>query len=163
MNPFDDLMTVYETTIPGVGRKYELDCGTDRLVVLLRHDGERELYRRDGDDSDKLLDLPGADARTLATILAGGYFQPIVSESVELPLGDAIIEWVDVTDGSPLVGSPLGDANLREATGATVIAVQRGRETHPSPDPDFEIRPDDALVAVGTRDELSALSKLAER
>ena len=156
-------MTVYETSIPGVGRKYELDCGTDHLVVLLRHDGERELYRRDGDESEKLLDLPGTDARTLSAILAGGYFQPVEPESIELPLGDAIIEWVDVAADSPLAGSPLGDADLRTATGATVIAIQRGEATHASPDSDFEIRSDDTLVAVGARDELAALSDLAER
>ncbi|WP_227354531.1 cation:proton antiporter regulatory subunit [Haladaptatus salinisoli] len=156
-------MKVYETSIPGVGRKYELDRGTDRLVVLLRHDGERELYRRMDDENEKLLDLAGAEARKLATILAGGYFQPVEHDAVELPLGDAIIEWVDVTDASPLSGSTLDEAAIRGETGATVIAVQRARETHPAPDSDFEVRGDDALVAVGTREELADLARLAER
>lgn len=156
-------MTVCETSIPGVGRKYELDCGTDRLVVLLRHDGERELYRRIDDDHEKLLDLPGGNARKLATILAGGYFQPVEPESVDLPLGDAIIEWVDVTAASPIADSTLAEAGIWGETGATVIAVQRGSDTHPSPDPAFELREGDALVAIGTRDELATLAGLAER
>ena len=157
-------MTVYETRVPGVGRKYELDYGTDRLVVLLRHDGERELYRRpDGGDGEKLLDLTGSEARKLASILAGAYFQPVELDAVSLPLGDAIIEWVDVTDDSPLAGATLGDADVWSDTGATVVAVQRGEETHATPDPDFAVESDDVLVAVGTREEITALATLAER
>ena len=76
-------MTVYETRAPGVGRKYEIDRGTDRLVVLVRHDGERELYRRQGDgDAEKLFDLDGATARRLGAILEGAFFQPVELDEV---------------------------------------------------------------------------------
>jgi TrkA domain protein len=157
-------MTVYETDVPGVGRKYELDYGTDRLVVLLRHDGERELYRRPADgDGEKLLDLNGPQARKLASILAGAYFQPVALDTVSLPIGDAIIEWVDVSDRSPLAGATLADADVWDETGATVVAVQRGERTHTTPDPDFAVEAGDVLVAVGTREEIAALARFAEQ
>ncbi|WP_440010580.1 cation:proton antiporter regulatory subunit [Halomicrococcus sp. SG-WS-1] len=155
---------MYETRVPGVGRKYELDRGTDRLVVLVRHDGERELYRREGDaDAEKLFDLDGATARRLGAILEGAYFQPVELDEVALPLGDAIIEWVDVSEDSPLAGATLGDAGVWSDTGATVLAVQRGRETHTTPNPDFAVEAGDVLVAVGTRAEQNALEDIAER
>jgi TrkA domain protein len=45
-------MTVYETDVPGVGRKFEYELGgEDRLVVLIHHDGKREVFRRPSDDA----------------------------------------------------------------------------------------------------------------
>ena len=149
-------MTVYETDVPGVGRKfeYELD-GEDRLVVLIHHDGKREVFRRPSDaaDSTKLFELTDKQAREFGTILEGAYFQPVDLESVEVPLGEAFIEWTDLPDDSPLVGETLRHANIRQRTGVSVVAVQRGEETFANPDPELELRSDDILVTLGTRED----------
>lgn len=154
-------MTVYETDVPGVGKKFELEmAGGERLVVLIHHDGKREVYRRpDADaDSEKLFTVAGEQARQLGSILEGAYFQPVQLDDVQVPLGDAIIEWVDVDPDSPLVGQTLREASIRQQTGASVIAVQRGETTHSNPEPDFEIGADDILVTIGTREELQTLA-----
>ena len=65
-------MTVYESDIPGVGRKFELElAGGGRAVVLVHHDGRRELFHRpsEDEDSEKLLDLSGGEAGQLAAML----------------------------------------------------------------------------------------------
>ena len=130
-------MTVYETEIPGVGRKFEveLDDGS-RAVVLHHHDGRRELFRRPDPeaDSEQVFDLPAETARRLA-----------------------IIEWVDVPADSPLVGETIGEANVRAETGASVIAIQRGADTVANPATGVIVEPDDILVALGTRTEREAL------
>lgn len=157
-------MTVYETEIPGVGRKFELELGGGRrLVVLLHHDGRREVFRRAGPeaDSEKLLDLPARTARRLGTILQGATYETVDVDDLQVPLGEAIIEWVEVEAGSDLAGTTLGDAQLRREAGVSVLAVQRGEETLANPDSDVRIEAGDVLVALGTRAEQSALADLA--
>lgn len=156
-------MTIYETEVPGVGHKYELELDGDaRLVVIVHHDGKREVYRRpDPDaDSEKLFSVSGKQARQLGAILEGAYFQPVELEDVEVPLGEAVIEWSDVEESAPVAGETLADASLRQQTGVSVIAIQRGEETLANPEPDERIEPGDVLVTLGTRaeqDELGAL------
>ena len=156
-------MTIYETEVPGIGHKFELELdGDERLVVLIHHDGKREIYLRPGDnqDSEKLFSLTGKRARQLGSILEGAYFQPVELDNVEVPLGEAIIEWVDMDSSSSLVGESLRAANIRDRTGISVIAVQRGEETIANPKPDLIIQEDDIVVTLGTREEQQAFSDL---
>jgi TrkA domain protein len=155
-------MTVYETDIPGVGRRFEMDlAGGVRVVVVVHHDGRCELFRRADEeaDSEKILDLTDDQANKLGSILEGAYFETVDVDDLTVPLGDAIIEWVEVTTDSPVAEKTLAETHVRRETGTSVIAVQRGDETIPNPDPDFELRAGDLLVAVGTREEHAALSK----
>lgn len=156
-------MTIYETEVPGVGHKFELELdGEERLVVIIHHDGKRELYRRPGpnEDSVKLVSLTGKKARQLGSILEGAYFQPVEMDELNVPLGEAIIEWVEVKDESPLVGQTLAEAAIRQQTGVSVIAIQRGEETLANPNPETKIDAGDILVAIGTREEQVALTEL---
>ena len=158
-------MTVYETDVPGVGRKfeYELD-GEDRLVVLIHHDGKREVFRRPSADADgtKLFELTDKQAREFGTILEGAYFQPVDLDRVEVPLGEAIIEWTELPDDSPLDGESLRDADLRQRIGVSVVAVQRGEQSVANPDPEFELAAGDILVTLGTREEQGELADLVK-
>ncbi|MDG5778372.1 TrkA C-terminal domain-containing protein [Haloarculaceae archaeon H-GB1-1] len=156
-------MTVYETDIPGVGRKFELELdGEARAIVVVHHDGRRELFHRATPDADseKLFDLDGEQARQLGSILSGAYFESVATDDLTLPLGEAFIEWFDVESDSPLVGETLESAAIRAETGVSVIAVQRGTETLENPDAGFELQTDDVLVTLGTRDEQTAVEDL---
>lgn len=149
-------MTVYETEVPGVGRKFELEIGEgERLVVILHHDGKRDVYRRPSAeaDSEQLFSLSGDEARKLGSILEGAYFQPVELDQVSVPLGEAIIEWHTIDDDAALAGSTLEAAGVRQQTGVSIIAIQRGAETIPNPSPDTTIEPGDTLVTLGTREE----------
>lgn len=156
-------MTIYETEVPGVGHKFELELDADRrLIVLVHHDGKREVYLRPEEDADseKLFSLTGDAARKLGSILEGAYFQPVDLDDVTVPLGDAIIEWTEVGDDSTLVGETLDECRIRERTGVSVLAIQRGDETIPNPAADATIGADDVLVVLGTREEQQALEAL---
>jgi len=156
-------MTIYETEVPGVGQKFELETGGgERLVVVLHHDGKRDVYRRPDEDADseQLFSLTGDQARKLGSILEGAYFQPVELDEVAVPLGEAIIEWVEVDEGAELTGISLGTASVRQKTGASIIAIQRGDETIPNPTPETLIQSGDTLVTLGTRAELSDLEAL---
>jgi TrkA domain protein len=156
-------MTVYETDVPGVGHKFELELdGDERLIVLIHHDGKREVYLRPGEnqDSQKLFSLTGKRARQLGSILEGAYFQPVEMDDIQVPLGEAIIEWVDIDPSASIVGQSLQAANIREQTGVSIIAIQRDEETIANPPPNTTIEPEDILVSLGTRDEQQAFAEV---
>lgn len=158
-------MTIYETEVPGVGHKFELELrGEERLIVLIHHDGKREVYLRPGEnqDSQRLFGLTGKRARQLGSILEGAYFQPVEMDEIQVPLGEAIIEWIDIAPSAPLVGKSLQAANIREQTGVSIIAIQRGEETITNPPPNTTIEADDILVSLGTRDEQQSFSDLTD-
>ncbi|WP_256296992.1 cation:proton antiporter regulatory subunit [Haloarchaeobius salinus] len=159
-------MTVYETDVPGVGRKFELEVDDGaRLVVLMHHDGRRELFHRPDPDADsqRIADMDGETARQLGAILTGAYFQPIELDRTQVPLGEAILEWVDIDEGAAVVGQTLSGCDVRNQTGVSVVAIQRGDETLPNPDPDETIAAGDILVVLGTREEQQALQEFVER
>lgn len=158
-------MTVYETDLPGVGKKFEMELEDDaRLVTVVHHDGKREVYWQDDPDADgdRLFTLTDSQARTFGSILEGSQFQPVDLDEVEVPLGEAFIEWVDVDPDSPLVGLSLETADIRQQTGVSVLAIQRGEETIANPEPSDRIEEDDILVVLGTRAEQSAFDGLLE-
>jgi len=153
-------MTVYETDIPGVGRKFEVELdGGERAVVVHHHDGRREVFRRaDPDaDSEQVFDLEATAARQLGSILTGAHFESVDTGDLSVPLGDAIIEWIELPDDSPVAGRELAETNLRAETGASVIAIQRGPDTIANPGGEVTLEPGDVLVALGTREEHEAL------
>ena len=153
-------MTVYESDLPGVGKKHEIDLGDGtRLVVVTHNTGKGEVFRRaDADaDAEKLFELGDDLARTVGTVLEGAYFQPVRSAGMETVLGgDTLLEWFAVPDGSPLADRTLRDAGVRERTGASVIAVQHGEEVTGNPHPEDEVHEGDTVVVVGTREQVDA-------
>lgn len=157
-------MSVYETDLPGVGRRFDLELSSGAVAsVVVHHDGRCELYRRtDEEDAERLLRLTGDEANKLGSILEGAYFESVNVDDLSVPLGDAIIEWVELSENSPLAGTPLHETDIRERTGATIVAVQRGEETTPNPAPSFEFAVGDLLVAIGTREEQSMLREFVE-
>lgn len=155
-------MDVTETQLPGVGERFTVSFGDGReLVVLIHNEGEQDVFWRDGDDADseRLFSLTERESRTIAEIFDGSYFEP-VGEDVEEALTDATIEWVAVSEDSPVVDSTLGAAGIRSKTGATVLAIQRETETVSNPTPSTVLRAGDVLVAVGTAGAHEALETL---
>ena len=67
---------------------------------------------------------------------------------------------VRVTAASALVGKTLAATNLRGATGATVLAIQRGATSIPVPAPTDEILVDDVLALAGSSEAIAAATAL---
>ncbi|AHF99818.1 potassium transporter TrkA [Halostagnicola larsenii XH-48] len=157
-------MTIYESDLPGVGKKYEIELeGGERLVIVTHNTGKREVYlKADADaDSDKLFELPDRMARKVGTILEGAYFQPVQTNRVETMLSDeTFIEWYGVPAGSDIVGQAIADAQIRERTGVSIIAIQRGSEVITPPTPETVIEAEDTLVVVGQREDCTEFEQL---
>jgi TrkA domain protein len=157
-------MDVSETDLPGVGKRFEVTLQEGGVAVVVIHNsGRRELFYRESPDADgeELLDLTDQESRVVGSILEGAFFQPVRTQNPETLLGDNVmIEWYTLDTGDPFVGETLSEANIRERTGATVIAVERGEECVASPEADFGMRAGDVLVAVGTRENQAELEEL---
>ncbi|AGB16680.1 putative regulatory ligand binding protein, C-terminal domain of K+ channels like protein [Halovivax ruber XH-70] len=157
-------MDIYESDLPGVGKKHEVELEDDaRLVIITHNTGKREIYRKESPDADgeRLFELSDRLARTVGTILEGAYFQPVETEQVETLLSDeTLIEWYNVDDGAELVGQSLADANVRERTGVSVVAIQRGDDVLSPPEPTDVIQTGDTVVIVGAREDCQTFESL---
>jgi TrkA domain protein len=157
-------MTVYESDLPGVGKKFEIELDDETtLVVVIHNTGKREVFRRVGDeDSTKLFEISDQMARQVGTILEGAYFQPIATDTTETMLDDdSLLEWVKVVDGARIVGKSLAEIDFRNATGASVVAIQRDDDTESNPGPETVIRAEDTLIILGTREACKRAETLA--
>jgi len=67
-----------------------------------------------------------------------------------------------VRKGSPLMGTSLRDGVLRSRSGATILAIKRGAEIVPNPDPVWELKAGDIVLLLGSPEQLAAAGRLFE-
>jgi len=152
-----------ETRLPGIGVKYAFTTARGaRLVVILHNDGEREVYwyRRSDDEPRAVIELHDDEARELGALLGGAFERPKIVEDLEMALGELLIEWIPVPEGSPAVGRTLADCAFRARTGITIIAILRDPEPVTGAQPHDVIEAGDTLVTVGKAGQYSAFRKL---
>jgi voltage-gated potassium channel len=146
----------------------------DNLVIVLSARHRRRdllvLARASEPAAEAKLRLAGVDrvvapqkvgAERLAALAA----QPTLDEFVDIFLHGKLvqlqIEEFAVPDTSPLVGIPLRDSRIREATGAMVVGIESpsGSLTF-NPPPEMEIAPAHTLIGMGSQRQLDALRTL---
>jgi len=154
---------VKETQLPGVGVRLEFTATDGAHVGVIAHrSGRRELVvydRMDPDRCETVLQLANDDARTLAELLGASQVQEVY-DVVQQQIEGLAIEWVTIGESSPFLGRSIADGAFRTRTGASIVAVVRGEETVPAPEPDHVFRAGEVLVAVGTVDGLAQLASL---
>ncbi len=157
---------VEETQLPGVGVRHEFETDSgQRVGVIVHRSGRRDVVvyaEHDPDAGSELLELSVDDARTMAELLGASQVTAAVS-AVQQDIEGLAIEWIQLQDRSPAVGRTIRDGEYRTRTGASVVAVVRGAESVPAPDPEYRFRSGDVAVAVGTVDGLARLRSLLTR
>ena len=153
---------IVETVLPGVGVRHEFTSASGQRIAVVSHrSGVREIavYRRDDPDAcTTVLELDDDDIATLGNILAVPQMAA-AAEAMQRVEGLSL-DWLTVAPESPAVGSTIADGDYRSRTGASIVAVIRGRETVPAPEPSFTLAADDVVVAVGTPEGLGHLRSL---
>jgi CPA2 family monovalent cation:H+ antiporter-2 len=81
-------------------------------------------------------------------------------ETLATVLGSVATASVALAPESPIVGRSLRELDLRGRTGATVLAILRGGATLPNPNPSLVLDPSDALVFMGSEEEVDAARAL---
>jgi len=152
------MVDVRRVTLPGVGvlHSFTTDDGAEVAVVAHRT-GSSDLVSRPAaarDDDDAItVRLDEEEAHTLAELLGGTRIVESIAELDELP--GVPIDWVTVDDDDAIAGHPLGEVPV--ASGVALVAVVRDDHAHPSPAPDFVVRPGDTIVAVGPTEGIDAV------
>ena len=153
-----------QTRLPGVGTKFTLTLDSGgRLAVILHNDGKREIYffsRAHDDEPRAVIELDDDEARQVGAVLGGAYERPKIVEELEMALGELLIEWVPVPDGSPWIGKSLAESGFRARTGITVIAILREPEPIAGAQPEHVIERGDTLVVVGKAGQYAAFRRL---
>jgi len=144
---------IREVKLPGVGMRYEFTTEEGKYVGVVAHrSGRKELYVADPEDPHsfkRVLGLSERDARIVVEMLGGSRVAEELSE-LQQSIEGLAIDWLPVRDDSPYVGRSMGEARIRTRTGVSVVAVLRGDEALPAPEPELRIESGDYLVVVGT-------------
>lgn len=154
---------VSETPLPGVGVRYDFTTASGQAIGVISHrSGRYELLIYDVEDPDacsEVVHLDDEDTHTLAELLGGAALSERLGELQQRVAGLAI-DWVPVASTSPCVGRTLADLEVRERTGATIVAAIRGDTPVAAPTADFVVDAGDTLVAVGTSAAVKQLVSL---
>ncbi len=149
----------------------------DNVAIVLsaraRRPDLRIIARANEPQAEKKLLLAGADRVVTPAVvgaerMASMVEQPDLTDFIDLQFhGDLVelrVEECHLEADSPLIGRTLATSQIREDSGAMVIAVvtQAGKPIL-NPPADFWLRAGQTLVAIGIEDQLDRLRKLANR
>jgi Trk K+ transport system NAD-binding subunit len=119
------------------------------LVVRDVNETAEIIARADKSDAIAKTYRAGADyVLSLATVSGRSVASAVLEDEGLLSLGTtvAVIE----TGVGSLAGQRIVDADIRDRTGCTVVAVERDDDLMTEFDPDFQFNRDDTLVVAGT-------------
>lgn len=98
--------------------------------------------------------------------IAAAAYRPNITDFLEVAMkgdvADLAMDEVLVGEGSPLADKTVVDSGIRAETGAFILAIKRADGHFDSnPSPETVVRVGDILIALGTCDQLGALSRLS--
>ena len=151
-----------QETKPGTGPGLSFGFGSSSAAAVNATNLKKlgvalAIYAAEYNDS---LPLTMEEASALANLLgAPQLVAQLTDEHQDLPG----IHTRQIPVGSPFDGRTLGDTAMRTRTGASVVAVMRAGQVHPSPTPDFILANGDLMVTVGTTEGLDNAVKILKR
>lgn len=159
--------TISEATLPGVGRKFQVETASgDRLVIVLHDDGRRELYHFERENLNRpasVLTLLDGEARQIAGIVGGLTYAPKALATAEIVLEDLVLEWYSLPDGAFCIGKTIRDLMVRTASGASIVSIieEDGGKTI-NPEADTRLNQGATLIVAGDRKTIAALKRLLQ-
>jgi Putative regulatory, ligand-binding protein related to C-terminal domains of K+ channels len=161
------MSTIREATLPGVGRKFQVETASgDRLVIVLHDDGRRELYhfaRENMDRPASVLTLLDGEARQVAGIVGGLTYVPKALPTAEIVLDDLVLEWYTLPDGAACIGKTIRDLMVRTVSGASIVSIieENGAKSI-NPGADTRLNRGATLIVAGDRRTIAALKRLLQ-
>jgi voltage-gated potassium channel len=130
------------------------------IVARARSQDSVDKLRRAG--ADRIVNPQSIGGARMAAFV----LQPHVAEFLDVVMHERTLEFrleeVQVPAGSSLAGSTIGESELRDRTGALVLALRDPDGSfRTNPRSDTRIEPGEVIIAIGTQAELDALVELA--
>jgi TrkA domain protein len=159
------IMSIKETYLPGVGRKFQIETlSGDRLVIVIHDDGKRELYhftRKQMDRPASVVTLTDGEARQFAGIVGGLTYVPKALPSTEVVLDDLVLEWLTIEPKAACGGKTIRDLQVRTQTGASIVSIiEPNRASRTNPEADTVLNEGATLIIAGDRHSLAKLKLL---
>jgi voltage-gated potassium channel len=137
-------------------------CIRDSLNIVARAGTEENAEKLQLAGADRVLSPYSLGGRLIAQTLV----RPDVVDFLEAVMYDEslhlYLEDLTVGRGCGLDNRTVGEARIRETTGANILGLKRGQDVLVSPGSATLLQPGDVLVALGTRQQLQALSRIVE-
>lgn len=159
------MSTISESTLPGVGRKFQIETTSgDRLIVVIHDDGRRELYHYDRKEltrADSVLTLTDGEARQIAGIIGGLTYVPKALESTEVVLDDLVLEWFKIEPRFASVRKTIREIQARTASGASIVSIiEPNQVKRINPEADTVINAGATFILAGDRSSIKKLKRL---
>ena len=158
-------MSISETFLPGVGRKFQVETTSgDRLVIVIHDDGTRELYhftRRNMERPSSVLVLTDGEARQIAGIVGGLTYVPRNLPMAEVVLEDLVLEWFRIEPDAACIGKTIRELQVRTRTGASIVSIIEPDQTNrTNPEAQTVLNVGATLIVAGDRRSINALKRL---
>ncbi|HEX4978962.1 MAG TPA: TrkA family potassium uptake protein [Acidimicrobiales bacterium] len=129
------------------------------IVARVRTVSAEEKLRRGG--ADRVVNPQQIGGHRMGAFV----LQPHVAEFLDVVMHDQSMEFrleeVIVPDGSPLAGRTLRETQIRDRTGALVLAMRaKDGSFRTNPDPGMTVDPGEVLISIGTEPQLAELRRL---
>jgi TrkA domain protein len=152
---------VERTDLAGIGfRDDVITQDGARIGVLTYREGGREVAIFAEDDPDAIaarVTVTAAEADALSELLGQAKTLDFLN-GVGGGVAGVYTEHLTLAADSRYIDHELGLTKARTKTGVSIVAIVRGTDVVPSPEPSEVLLSDDILVAVGTRKGLDALA-----
>jgi K+/H+ antiporter YhaU regulatory subunit KhtT len=172
------VVSIEECELPGVGHKFTLEetPGGQKIVVILRSDGRRELYEFHKGEANPTVSMTMSEdeAKRVAVVLLGAYSEPRIVPQPNVAVGATMLSWYQVPkigthphpdhdwqgrDGAANGSAPPLLRQLSDA-GLQLVGLVRAGATLSPPAKDADIRSGDLMVVLGPPRALDAFARL---
>ena len=158
-------MSIREASLPGVGRKFQIETANgDRLVIVIHDDGTRELYHFERNNPDRVasvVTLADSEARQIAGIIGGLTYVPKALPSAEIVFDDLLLQWYTIEPGAACIGRTIRDMHVRTATGASIVSIiEPDRVKRINPEGNTVLNEGATLILAGDRRTIANLKRL---
>src|SRR5690606_21840706 len=110
----------------------------------------------DPEQITSVVSLDDNEARQVGGIIGGMTYTPRALQSLEVAFGEMVIDWFRVEPHFATIGKTIGELQLRQKSGASVIAIVGPANAKTlNPGPGDAIEKDSVLVIIGTRENVT--------